>query len=177
MRELEQLRGIEPETLARTEMATWYHETSLTDLCSPLVGANLAPGVWEAFAILRQHQIRTAIVSVTWEFAVGWFAKQFGADDFVGTKLLPDGRIAHFWPDDKARWIADGTKRLGLELDEVAAVGDSTGDVPMLRLVGHPYFVGATRPVELDFVPHVPDGNPTRIAHEIVRVHQRVVQG
>jgi phosphoserine phosphatase len=59
---------------------------------------------------------------------------------------------------------------LGLRLDEVAAVGDSRGDIDMLHTVGHPFFVGQTKPIGLEQVSHHPDGDIYEIAQLIVHI-------
>jgi phosphoserine phosphatase len=153
---------------ARAEMAAWYRATTLPELCAGLRTARLAPRVREGFALLRAHAVTIALVSITWEFAVAWFAQDLGADHFVGTHLADDGRITHLWARDKAVWLADLARRSGLRLDEVAAVGDSAGDVSMLRIVGRPVFVGTTVPEGLEGVAHYPDGDIYAIAQRIV---------
>ena len=57
-------------------------------------------------------------------------------------------------------------------MDDVAAVGDSRGDVPMLlSAVGHPYWVGETVPPQLNGkVIHEPDGDIRVVAESIVRI-------
>ena len=55
-------------------------------------------------------------------------------------------------------------------MNDVAAVGDSRGDVPMLLSVGHPYWVGETVTAELDGkVIHEPGGDIGAVAESIVR--------
>lgn len=149
-------------------MADWYAGRSHAELCKPLADASLAPGVHAGFARLWQHGIATALVSITWDFAVAWFARSLKADYYVGTHLAEDGTIAHFWPEDKARWIRALAIDLDIGLDQVAAVGDSAGDVPMLQTVGLPFFVGQSRPPGVAGVTHVPDGDIDQIAHGII---------
>jgi phosphoserine phosphatase len=168
MREFEQFRTIVEITAARAEMAGWYEGRSQAELCGPLADATLAPGVHAGFAHLRQHGIVTALVSITWDFAVAWFARTLNVDYYVGTRLAEDGTIAHFWPDDKARWLRALAADLGVALDQIAAVGDSSGDVPMLQAVGLPYFVGQDLPPELHAATHMPDGDIDRIARSII---------
>lgn len=172
MRELERLTSwndIEAVKAAREEMATWYGSATTLELCSYLNSLRLAPGVHEGFRLLKQHEIKIAIVSMTWEFAVEWFARDLGADYYIGTRLLPNGQIIHFWSQDKSRWLADLSQQSGFGLDEVAAVGDSGGDIDMLRIVGYPFFVGKTKPKELDKVSHYPDGDIYEIAKCIIK--------
>ncbi len=176
---LERMRELERNTspfdaaavkTAREEMATWYGESTIDDLTSHLVLAKLAPGAIEGINLLKSNGIVPAIVSMTWEFAVEWFATRLGVDYFAGTRLLPGGLICHFWPHDKPIWLRTITERLGFGLDAVAAVGDSTGDVPMLETVGYPFFVGHTKPRELMRVEHFPDSSIDTVALRIVEM-------
>ncbi len=168
MREFERASTVAQITAARAEMAGWYAGRSHAALCKPLADATLAPGLYAGFARLRQHGVATALVSITWDFAVAWFARLLSADYYVGTNLAADGTIAHFWPEDKARWIRALATALDIGLDQVAAVGDSAGDVPMLQTVGLPFFVGQSLPPELAAVTHVPNGDIDQIAHSII---------
>ncbi len=138
MRELERLDSnqIEEVTAAREEMAEWYSSFSLEEVCKHLSSIRVAPGVEEGLTLLRNHGFKIAIVSITWEFAVEWFANGLGADYSVGTGLSPDGVIAHFWPQDKALSLTRLAGNLGVDMRDVAAVGDSSGDIPMLLAVG-----------------------------------------
>ena len=173
MREFEGLGydQIEAIVAARQEMAEWYSAFSLDDLRGHLATIQLAPGAREGFSVLRDHGFKISIVSVTWAFAVEWFAEMLGADYSVGTGLSPDGRIDHFWPQDKAIWLKGLADWLGIDPRDVAGVGDSSGDVHRLLSVGHRYWVGQTVPPELDGqVIHYPGGDIRSIAQHIVRM-------
>ena len=155
---------------AREEMAEWYSAYTLSDLSEHLIAARVAPGVDEGFALLRDHGFKIAIVSITWEFAVEWFANKLRADYSVGTGLASDGLITHCWPQDKAPWLARLADELGVEMRHVAAVGDSSGDIPMLLSAGHRYWVGKTVPAELNTkVIHEPEGDIRLVARQIVK--------
>ena len=157
-------------TAAREESAGWYADFTLDELLEHVASMRVAPGVDEGFALLREHGFKIAIVSLTWEFSVEWFAERFGADYCVGTGLSPDGRITHFWPEDKALWLTELARKLGVNMSDVSAVGDTRGDVPMLLAVGHPYWVGETVPPELDGkVVHEADGDIGVVAERIVQ--------
>jgi HAD superfamily phosphoserine phosphatase-like hydrolase len=166
MREFEQLRDLAQIRAARQEMLTWYGEP-LIALCENLKDVDIAPGADEAFELLAQRGIRTAIVSITWSFAVEWFARRFGAGAWIGTGAQ-SGEIEHFWPSDKPVWLAHHANALGIELSEVAAVGDSHGDVPMLAAVGHPFFVGADLPPEIAHAAHAPNADLLEIAQRVL---------
>ena len=122
---------------------------------------------------MKRRGIKVAIVSITWEFAVEWFAKRFGADYYVGTQLLQTGEIVHFWPEDKPRWLARKIDELGLTRREVAAVGNSRDDMKMLRAAGYSFFVGPEKPDKLDEVLYYPDGNILQVSEVIARIGRR----
>jgi phosphoserine phosphatase len=145
MRAIEDLRERSLVEAGREEMRAWYEGRTPAWLCEDLPGTALAPGATEAFSILRSRGVATAIVSITWSFAVAHFARLLSADAFVGTELNVGGPIGHFWPEDKPRWLKAHAARAGLSLAQVAAVGDSRGDVPMLEAVGRGVFVGRER--------------------------------
>ena len=162
---------MEDMAAAIEESAGWYSSFTNDELLEHVSPIRVAPGVDDGFALLREHGYKIAVVSLTWEFAVEWFAGRFGADYFAGTGLSSDGEITHFWPRDKAFWLARLASRLGVDMDDVAAVGDSRGDVPMLSAVGHPYWVGETVPPQLNGkVIHEPDGDIRVVAESIVRI-------
>jgi HAD superfamily phosphoserine phosphatase-like hydrolase len=174
VREFEKLRvtDIDEIKAAREKVAGLYEASTLPELHPHLASMRFAPGAHEGMSLLKRHGFKIAIISITWEFAVEWFANQFGADYFVGTGLSHDGKITHFWPSDKAVWLKSLADRLGTPMKEVAAVGDSNGDLHMLRAVGHPYWVGSHLPTDLTAAHH-PTGDIERIAQDIVAVSGR----
>ena len=172
VREMERIdpARIEEITAAREESAGWYSAFTNDELLEHVSPIRVAPGVDDGFALLHAHGFKIAVVSLTWEFAVEWFAGRFGGNYYIGTGLSPDGEITHFWPEDKALWLAGLADKLGVDMDDVAAVGDSGGDVPMLLAVGHPYWVGQTVPRELEGqVIHEADGDIREVAESIVK--------
>jgi phosphoserine phosphatase len=172
MRQLEALiAGLSDVAIAtaREEMVRWYREVPLVDLIARLGSVTLAPRAAEGTTLLRRHGVAVAIASITWEFAVAWFARQLHVDYYVGTRLEPDGTIRHFWPRDKVTWIQGLGDTLRLPASRVAAIGDSGGDVEMLRAVRHPVFVGATRPGGLPDVTHLPGADIVTVAQWIIK--------
>jgi phosphoserine phosphatase len=161
--------GIDEVKAAREEVAGWYEDSTLPELHSSLASMQLAPGVHEGRSLLKRHGFNIAIISITWEFAVEWFAHQFGAGYFIGTRLSLDGDITGFCPSDKPVWLKSLADRLGTPMHDVAAVGDSSGDLDILRAVGHPYWVGSHLPAGFTAAHH-PDGDIERIAQDIVPV-------
>lgn len=162
MRELEATQEARQDResllVLRTELAAYYRGVPALDLRSYLSTLTPAPGAREGFALLRQAGIVTAIVSITWEFAAEWLAAEIGADYYVGTRLLDDGSIGHFWPEDKAAWLEDLMRRHGITREETLAVGDSWRDVPMLEAAGVRIYVGKVLPRGFMAI-HLPDGD------------------
>ena len=172
MRELEatqeERQDRESLRFLREELAAYYQGVPAVELRSYLSTLTLAPGAREGFALLRQARIVTAIVSITWEFAAQWVATELGADHYVGTRLLDDCSIAHFWPEDKAVWLADLMHRQGIRREETVAVGDSWRDVAMLEAAAVRVYVGKVLPRGLTAI-HLPDGDIRDVARVVVR--------
>lgn len=166
MRRFEALTGRSAIRAARREMAGWYRQADPEAIRSALAGITLAPGAEAAFAWLKKEGIRTAIVSITWEFAVEAIARRLGADDWVGTRLGEQGEIRDFWPEDKPVWLAGLAEGCGLGPRRVAAVGDSANDVSMLEWAGRAIFVGESQPPGLAAV-HLPAGDLMEVAAAI----------
>ncbi len=167
MREIEQLRDLAQIRAAREEMLSWYGDGPLDALCERLADVQIAPGAQQAFTLLAQRGVVTVIISITWSFAVAWFARRFGAAAWIGTDVLA-GEVRHFWPGDKPVWLAAYAARQGISISDVAAVGDSQGDVPMLAAVGHPVFVGAALPAEIAHAVHAPHADLRDVADLIL---------
>jgi len=154
---------------ARAEMVRWYREVSPAALTSRLGLVTLAPRATEGITLLRRHGVAVAIASITWECAVAWFARQLHVNYYVGTRLDPDGTIRHFWPRDKALWLQGLRDMLRIPASRVAAVGDSGGDVEMVRAVRVPLFVGSTRPGGPPAVTHLPGVDIVTVAQCIIQ--------
>ena len=153
---------------AREEMVRWYREMPLAELTSRLRSVTNAPRASEGITLLRRHGVAVAIASITWEFAVAWFARQLHVDYFVGTRLEPEGTLLHFWPRDKVTWLQGLRDTLRIPAGRMAAIGDSGGGVEMLQAVRHPVFVGATLPSGLPGVTHLPGADIATVAHRII---------
>lgn len=168
MRELERANTTEEIRALREELAEWYHPYAVEELSGPLPEMRLAPGAREAFDLFRDRGVDTAIVSITWEFAVEHFAEELGADHYVGTRLRSDGTIGHFWGEDKPVWVRDLAAEVGTSMDRVVSVGDSSGDAHMLRETGRSFFVGQSLPDGLNGVEHVPDADLSELARRVL---------
>ena len=170
MREIERMTARADIHAARDEMFRWYGPRPIEAPWDDLPGVVLAPGALDAFTALTARGVSTAIVSITWSFAVEAFARRLGANAWVGTGVSATGCIDHFWPEDKPVWLRWHAAALGIALTDVAAVGDSTSDVPMLAAVGYPVFVGRDRPPAIAHAEHSPDGNLREIVERLLHV-------
>jgi HAD superfamily phosphoserine phosphatase-like hydrolase len=160
------MRDVVAVTAAREAMAYWYRSYTSEELTAGLAELTLASGSEEAFALLRDHGVVTAIVSITWSFAVEWFARRLGADYAHGTGLI-DGRVELVWPADKGRWLRSLASRLHLPRQAVAAVGDSESDRELLEAAELRYCVGE-RKIEVSNVVHMPRASILEIAQLVV---------
>ncbi|MCU0764533.1 MAG: haloacid dehalogenase-like hydrolase [Burkholderiaceae bacterium] len=152
---------------ARQEMARWFAEKPVSTLLRCLEGARWAPSAKEAIARLQARGIDVVILSITWVAAVEWFAAQLGVVRFLGTQHLPNGEIVHVFGRDKARYLRELIATTGVPRDRVAAVGDTHGDVDMLREASMRFFVGKEAP-SLESVYHLPDADLTLVADRIL---------
>lgn len=168
MEAFELLRTRDEIINGRDAMLQWYLPFGSAKLIDHLKELKLAPGVREGFARLKKAGIKTALVSITWSFAVDWLAAELEADYAVGTDWKMDGTVQHFWPEDKASYLEALLSALGLSPKALAAVGDSWGDIPMLNLASKSYFVGYDLPSELRHTAHWPDGNIDHIVSNIL---------
>ena len=170
MRQLERVASEQELRAAREEMAGWYQSVELARLRAALVGARLAPGAEKGLAFLKTRGVALGIASITWSFAVEHFARLLGVEHWQGTVLEECGEIRHSWPEDKALWVRRLSTRLGVPRDRTAAVGDSAGDLPMLRAVGVPVFVGAELPSASEGWLHYPAADIQAVASHVVSV-------
>jgi phosphoserine phosphatase len=166
--EILHMRRETPEEMRR-RVAPWV-EFSTDELCRHLVHSRFAPGVDEAFRLLHERHVTTAIVSISWDFMVEWFAKRFGATHWAAAGFNPDGTVTPFWPEDKGPWLERLMATLHVPRHEVVAVGDSPRDASMFRAAGHSFYVGTDSPEGLDGIQHYPDGNIACVARAILRL-------
>jgi len=170
MRQLERFAGEQELRAAREEMARWYRPVGLARLREFLEGARLAPGAKQGLALLRAHGVAVGIASITWSFAVEHFARLLGVEHWQGTVLEESGEIRHTWPEDKAPWVRELAQRLEVPWERTAAVGDSAGDLEMLRAVGVPVFVGREVPAVQPGWLHYPAADIEALAKHLVAV-------
>lgn len=162
------MRGQTAHEMSR-RVAPWM-EFSADELCCHLAHSHFAPGADEAFRLLHERNVTTAIVSISWNFIVRWFANRFGAAYWAAAGFNVNGTVTPFWPEDKGPWLEGLMARLHVSRDEVAAVGDSPRDASMFRAAGYSFYVGTDLPDGFRGIAHYPDGNIEDVAQAILRL-------
>lgn len=152
----------------RSQMARWYSEHSAGNLQAHLHNACWAPGAHEAIQRLQEARIVVGIASLTWSFAVRWFAERLNVRHYLGTDISPNGDIIHVWARDKARWLEELAEPYGISQNRIAAVGDSEGDAAMLRVAGLRFFVGANLIPGIEPDIHLPAADLRVVAGHII---------
>jgi HAD superfamily phosphoserine phosphatase-like hydrolase len=137
-------------------------------LAAPLADVPLAPGAAEGIAALRGAGLEVVIVSLAFAPHAAHFAGRLGVDTVIATEILAGGGFRHVFPSTKPTLLAQYAAARGWPLAEVAAVGDSHGDVPMLRACGTSVFVGATLPPGLTPTLHLPSASIDEVARHIL---------
>jgi phosphoserine phosphatase len=134
-----------------------------------LANIPLAPGAMEGITALRTAGIGTIIASLALASNVAYFARRLGVDAYFGTEPDGNGGFRHVFPATKPTLLAEYANALGVSPEQIAAVGDTPGDVPMLRTVRVSIYVGTTLPD--DFTPtwHLPAAPIDEIARIILK--------
>jgi HAD superfamily phosphoserine phosphatase-like hydrolase len=153
---------------ARQQMAGWYEEHEVETLYGYLEGSAWAPGAREAVRELQDAGVLVAIASITWKFAVRWFAQQLNVKHFLGTDISSEGEIVHVWGRDKARWFREIRDYYGVAEHRTAAIGDSRGDMEMLQIAGLGFLVGSDAISELSSVVHLPEADLRSVTARII---------
>ncbi|HEX6738474.1 MAG TPA: haloacid dehalogenase-like hydrolase [Vicinamibacteria bacterium] len=148
----------------RVAMVAWYQGVPRETLLGALEAAEWAPGAASAVVELRRRGIEVIIASITWSFAVEWFAARLGITRCLGTELLAGGQVRHAWPRHKGAWVKQQAEDLGVPGHRIAAVGDSAGDTELLGAAAVRVFVGTTVPAPLTGVHHLPGSGLDEVA-------------
>lgn len=122
-------------------------EETLHDIVDPLIYAEAAELVSEHRA--KGHDV--VVISASGEEIVAPIAAMIGATDSVGTRMVvADGRYTgeidfYCYGENKATAIKQLAAERGYDLEACHAYSDSSTDLPMLEVVGHPTVVNPDR--------------------------------
>ena len=158
------------QELIAARLGMWEHlkHGSSQDITAAIAGIPLAPGAADGIAALRAAGIRTVIVSLTLAQCAEYFAAHLGADAHIGTEPDGSGGFRHVFPANKPALLAQHARALGISAQQIAAAGDSPGDIPMLRASRTSIYVGATLPDGFTPTWHLPQAPIDEIARIIL---------
>lgn len=171
LREMQRFEAFKSEQeimSARMEMSRWYGASSTRDLAEFCKDAQFAPGAKEAIAQLQADDIEVAIASITWKFAVSWFAERLNIHHYVGTELMKTGEIKHVWGRTKGAWLRALVRELAIPETRTAAVGDSASDAELLRAANLRFFVGHELPAGFQDTVHMPAADIRDVANKVI---------
>jgi len=107
-------------------------------------------GLAPTLRTLSAAGIPAVIATVTWTFAVRYYARRFGFAGFSGTAMRESagrlsGRVARYCSEGAKRdFVRAFAERRGIAMAEVAAVGDARSDLPLFAVVGRAIALNAS---------------------------------
>lgn len=164
----ERTRTEQELTAARLGMWEYLQHLSPEDMDAVLADIPLAPGALEGITALRTAGIGTIIASLALASHVAYFAGRLGVDAHFGTEPDGNGGYRHVFPATKPTLLAEYANALDVSPEQIAAVGDTPGDVPMLRTARVSIYVGITLPDGFTPTWHLPAASIDEIARLIL---------
>jgi phosphoserine phosphatase len=104
----------------------------------------LQDGVDDLLAYLRSKRVKLGIISSGLSLLANYLKKKYGIEYAVANELeivaghLTGGIKIHVYYDRKKEWVEEAMRNFSVRPEEIMAVGDSHGDIDMLRMVGLP---------------------------------------
>ncbi|MBI4467125.1 MAG: HAD-IB family hydrolase [Acidobacteria bacterium] len=122
------------------------------DLFEVTLKPSIYPGAEELVHRTREEGFRNVLVTGAHDITVRPIALHFGIEEVICNRLefknhLATGRVLPplVAEGEKARIIRDYAEQEGIDLDRSLAFSDSTSDIPMLAVTGHPVATNPTR--------------------------------
>jgi len=138
-----------------TAMCTGWDAAQVREIVRETLHDIIDPLVYdEAVALIEEHQARgedVVLVSASGEEVVEPIGEMLGAQHVIATRMITadgiyTGEIEYYaYGPNKAAAIAELAQRYGYDLSASYAYSDSSTDVAMLELVGHPSAVNPDR--------------------------------
>jgi phosphoserine phosphatase len=122
--------------------ASWFEGTPKAAVWARLERAAWIEGLAETLSALSAAGATLLLATITWRFAAELLGERYGFAAVSGTEMgehagILSGRVTrHFDEDDKLRFVEQWCERHGVELEQVAAIGDSRSDLPLFRRAG-----------------------------------------
>jgi HAD superfamily hydrolase (TIGR01490 family) len=132
------------------------HRDRLVGLADDLFEVTLKPSIYPRAAELiertRSEGYRNILVTGALDFTVRPIALHFGMDEVICNRLEFRNHVATggvldplIAENEKARIIREFAEQEGIDLAESCSFSDSTSDIPMLTVTGHPVATNPTR--------------------------------
>jgi len=134
-------REISYDEFCRLAAALWKG-MKISEVKGILGQIPLQPGAGELIAYLRKKGVSLGIISSGLSFLSERIKEELGFDYAVANDLqtadgiLTGGIRINVHYDQKAEWVEDARRRFQLEKEDVFAVGDSSGDIPLFQACG-----------------------------------------
>ena len=123
--------------------ATYYKNRRRIDVWRQLEQLEFIDGLTDTMTWLKGHSLVPVVATITWRLAAEFVCDRYGFAAASGCELeeTDDGIVLgavsrHFEAADKVDFVQDIATDLGLSLQNVVAVGDSTSDIPLFQAVG-----------------------------------------
>jgi phosphoserine phosphatase len=164
------------QELIEARLGMWEHlqHLSRTDMDAALADIPLVAGAVEGISALRKAGVTTILMSLTHAPSVAYFAGRFGVDAYFGTEPDGNGGFRHVFPATKPVLLAEYANTLHLCPDQIAAVGDTPNDIPMLRQARISVYVGTTLPDGFTPTWHLPAAPIDEIVDIILRSDEEI---
>lgn len=153
---IRRVRFTSAEWLQDQALAAWRGRSraEVEEQARAFYATQLRPRLREAalveIARHREQGNEVVVVSAAWDVLLAPFAAEFGVKHWVGTPVAFDGdrcagRLAAplLRGEAKAAWLRQAFAGQTVDWAGSHAYGDEASDLPMLRLVGSPWFVDA----------------------------------
>jgi HAD superfamily hydrolase (TIGR01490 family) len=134
-----------------SRMATGWDVQQVRDIVATTLAELITPLVYEeATALIAEHHAAgrdVVIVSASGAEVVEPIGAMLGADHVVATRMVVEdgkytGEIAYYaYGENKATAVQSLAEQHDYQLEECYAYSDSATDLPMLKVVGHPFAV------------------------------------
>lgn len=132
------------------------HRDRLIGLADDLFEVTLKPSIYpkaeELVQRTREAGYRNVLITGALEFTIRPIAIHFGIEEIICNRLEFKNHVATGWTlpplvaeKEKARIIRDFADREGIDLAGSLAFSDSTSDIPMLAVTGHPIATNPSR--------------------------------
>jgi len=121
--------------------AAGWRGARVVDVDHLLEGLPLIPGIDDVLAWCRARSLEPVLASLAWQPVSSALARRHGFTTSGGPRVGVDGSVyagtvaEHFDEYDKRDRALQLARRLGVAVDQCAAVGDSRSDIPLFEAV------------------------------------------